>query len=269
MLALPFRQDPSIASFGLSRPPFLPSHHYPYPQGAYNRFYRGKFEVRTWPHFNFKPYWGFSQEAKLVHFHGPKPADYLAHALRPSAQDRPRLFDALLARCGPPIAFVRAAAADTLSPGEWGGIGCFRYIQLYLRFRTRLESDPLPGQAPPTVLAEDARSTALLRNMSRRLDWRLEPTRADAPTPTLCVIKIRGKCATFAAVSNLAFLDRSKGGPSHSNRTLCEARRRGWQADCGDKAKVTMRLEPTALVHLKEARAAAEPVVAERAAAMR
>jgi hypothetical protein len=83
------------------------------------------------------------------------------------------------------------------------------------------------------------------------------------------VFEIRGKCATYPAVSNLAFMDRAKGGPANADLATCEARRQGWQAACGWKAKVTMRLEPTALVHLREARAAAEPVVAERAAATR
>mmetsp|Transcript_30884 Transcript_30884/g.98624 ORF Transcript_30884/g.98624 Transcript_30884/m.98624 type:complete len:872 (-) Transcript_30884:333-2948(-) len=228
-------------------------------QGAYNAFYRGKFEVRTWPLFNFKPYWGFSPEAKLVHFHGPKPADYLAHALQPYAQDRVRLFDGLLALCGPPIAFVRTAAAQVLSPGEWGGVGCFHYIQLYLRFRARLESDPLPGQPHPRVLAEQTRSTALLRNLSRLQDLRFPSTQAGSSTPTLCVIKVVGECTTFPAVSNLAFLDRSKGGPSNADLASCEARRHGWQADCGGKDNVMMRLETTMLVQLGEGQAGHEP----------
>jgi hypothetical protein len=220
------------------------------PQGAYNSFYRGKFEVRTWPLFNFKPYWGFSPEAKLNHFHGPKPADYLAHALQPDAQDRVRLFDGLLALCGPPIAFARTAAAQVLSPGEWGGVGCFRYIQLYLRFRTRLESDPLPGQPHPRVLAEQSRTNALLRNLSRLLDQRLPSTQAGPSTLTLCVIKVDGECTTYPAVSNLAFMDRAKGGPADADFATCEARRHVWQADCGLNVKVTMRMETTTLVKL-------------------
>ncbi|MBV9735163.1 MAG: hypothetical protein JO209_04590 [Acidisphaera sp.] len=40
-------------------------------QWAYNHFYRGSW-VRLNPLMNWKPYWGFSADAPLVHFHGPK-----------------------------------------------------------------------------------------------------------------------------------------------------------------------------------------------------
>jgi hypothetical protein len=51
-------------------------------QGAYNRFYRrgriarrifGNKWTRLDPVYNWKPYWGYSPSAKIVHFHGPKP----------------------------------------------------------------------------------------------------------------------------------------------------------------------------------------------------
>jgi lipopolysaccharide biosynthesis glycosyltransferase len=57
-------------------------------QGAYNLFYRrGRISRRIlgnkWnklnPLYNWKPYWGKSKEAKVIHFHGPKP--YQAEAL--------------------------------------------------------------------------------------------------------------------------------------------------------------------------------------------
>jgi hypothetical protein len=56
----------------------------PADQGALNSFYRGKFEVKPWPLFNWKPHWGLCRAAKVVHFHGPKPGDYL----RPNAADQ-------------------------------------------------------------------------------------------------------------------------------------------------------------------------------------
>lgn len=40
-------------------------------QWAYNHFYRGSW-ARLNPLMNWKPYWGFSADAPLVHFHGPK-----------------------------------------------------------------------------------------------------------------------------------------------------------------------------------------------------
>ena len=40
-------------------------------QWAYNQFYRRSW-ARLNPLMNWKPYWGFSADAPLVHFHGPK-----------------------------------------------------------------------------------------------------------------------------------------------------------------------------------------------------
>jgi hypothetical protein len=45
-------------------------------EAAYRRFYRdekGPLWDRLRPEVNWKPYWGESGEAKIVHFHGPKP----------------------------------------------------------------------------------------------------------------------------------------------------------------------------------------------------
>ncbi len=41
-------------------------------QGAYREFYAGKWDKLA-PEFNWKPYWGDSSNARIVHFHGPKP----------------------------------------------------------------------------------------------------------------------------------------------------------------------------------------------------
>ena len=40
-------------------------------QVVYNEAYRGKWE-RLDPIYNWKPYWGLSEEACIIHFHGPK-----------------------------------------------------------------------------------------------------------------------------------------------------------------------------------------------------
>eukprot|EP01026_Neomeris_dumetosa_P045397 TRINITY_DN3844_c0_g1_i11.p1 TRINITY_DN3844_c0_g1~~TRINITY_DN3844_c0_g1_i11.p1 ORF type:complete len:626 (-),score=26.44 TRINITY_DN3844_c0_g1_i11:480-2357(-) len=50
----------------------------PVDQGAYNQFYED--EVRAWKlpeAFNAKPYKEYNNNALIVHFHGPKPKDYL------------------------------------------------------------------------------------------------------------------------------------------------------------------------------------------------
>jgi hypothetical protein len=41
-------------------------------QEAYRTFYRGAWSGLT-PDCNWKPYWGINPEAKVIHFHGPKP----------------------------------------------------------------------------------------------------------------------------------------------------------------------------------------------------
>jgi hypothetical protein len=45
-------------------------------QGAYRAFYRGRSEPLP-PRYNWRPYWGISDEARIVHFHGPKPCHVL------------------------------------------------------------------------------------------------------------------------------------------------------------------------------------------------
>jgi hypothetical protein len=45
-------------------------------QAAYRRFYRneeGPLWDRLRPELNWKPYWGENAQAKIIHFHGPKP----------------------------------------------------------------------------------------------------------------------------------------------------------------------------------------------------
>jgi hypothetical protein len=59
----------------------------PMDQGAYNQHYQGRFDVHPWAAWNWKPYWGFSPAAALVHFHGPKPAQYEAHHAANGSRD--------------------------------------------------------------------------------------------------------------------------------------------------------------------------------------
>lgn len=42
-----------------------------YDQGCLNEFYKDKW-TRLNPIFNWKPYWGISNNARIIHFHGPK-----------------------------------------------------------------------------------------------------------------------------------------------------------------------------------------------------
>ena len=51
----------------------------PADQGAYNRFFAGRFDIHLEASWNWKPYWGHAANVSLVHFHGPKPHEYFAH----------------------------------------------------------------------------------------------------------------------------------------------------------------------------------------------
>ena len=53
--------------------------HGPLDQGAYNAFYQGRFDVHESSSFNWKLYHGYSAKARIVHFHGPKADEYVAH----------------------------------------------------------------------------------------------------------------------------------------------------------------------------------------------
>jgi len=83
----------------------------PVDQGAFNEFYQGKFDLHTYPTFNHKPYWGHDPAAKLVHFHGPKRADYANYLHNRSWSGSP-LFLSLLRGC------TRRS-------------GCSRYLDIY------------------------------------------------------------------------------------------------------------------------------------------
>ena len=89
----------------------------PLDQGAYNAFYQGRFDVHRSPVFNWKPYWGYNSGAKLIHFHGPKVPEYLAHAKS----------DGSLNPAMVPI-FNLCDRAQ----------GCFKYVQEWLHYNKSL-----------------------------------------------------------------------------------------------------------------------------------
>ena len=45
-----------------------------YDQGALQEYYGSRFEILNYK-FNYKPYWGFEDGIKVLHFHGPKPTE--------------------------------------------------------------------------------------------------------------------------------------------------------------------------------------------------
>jgi lipopolysaccharide biosynthesis glycosyltransferase len=55
-----------------------------YDQGAIKAFLNGEWD-RLSPLMNWKPYWGINDSAIVLHFHGPKPHDFLNYELRSPA----------------------------------------------------------------------------------------------------------------------------------------------------------------------------------------
>jgi hypothetical protein len=66
-------------------------------QGACNMYYENRFQVVANASFDWKPYWPRSKTAALLHFGGPKPADY-RHFLDGEAASHPAL-QKVLSRC--------------------------------------------------------------------------------------------------------------------------------------------------------------------------
>ena len=115
-------------------------------QGAFNMFYAGQFEVRPWPSWNWKPYWGYQSDAKLLHFHGPKPREYLCHLDGPlqncSAMtgDQSAIsagIEAILDGCNWPI--------DQEAGNHSSSDGCYRYVARFLYWRRIVAREPLRG----------------------------------------------------------------------------------------------------------------------------
>jgi hypothetical protein len=65
-------------------------------QTAIDRFFRGRWD-RLPPEFNWKPYWGYSCSAKIVHWHGPKPI-HVEKILRGGAYSVPEIYNILFNR---------------------------------------------------------------------------------------------------------------------------------------------------------------------------
>ena len=95
----------------------------PLDQGAYNAFYQGRFDVHRSPVFNWKPYWGYSSGAKLIHFHGPKIPEYLAHA-----------------KSGVSLNPAMVPILNLCDRAQ----GCFKYVQEWLHYNRSLPNTIQP-----------------------------------------------------------------------------------------------------------------------------
>ena len=69
------RQDEKFRAFMLANIEMLTANFWD--QTAYKSFYKRRFYGYKWNvlpnEFNWKPYWGANLQAKIIHFHGPKP----------------------------------------------------------------------------------------------------------------------------------------------------------------------------------------------------
>ena len=104
----------------------------PLDQGALNQFYYGSSDIVSPFEINHRPYWGLqdvTQKVSLLHFHGPKPKDYLSHLLAPNSSNR--LFDSIFASC------------DSF------GDDCYRWIDLWQRYSNRISAGYHPVYSAP------------------------------------------------------------------------------------------------------------------------
>ena len=97
----------------------------PLGQGA---FYQGHFDTHRSPAFNWKPYWGKPPgegHEKPIHFHGPKPLEYIEHVNNPAGVSSPAM-SRLLQLC------------DQSS-------GCYEWVDLWLWYNndSRMLNDAL------------------------------------------------------------------------------------------------------------------------------
>ena len=139
-------------------------------QGAFNQFYRGKFVVRMWPSFNWKTYWGYNPQASIIHFHGPKPLDYLCRLTDPQRQEECstvgggiKLFSDLFSSCDMPLknlsqklvhrktgrycdmnsSIVQGTHDVHAFVMEKGN--CYRHVTSYLAYRSRIANQECKG----------------------------------------------------------------------------------------------------------------------------
>jgi hypothetical protein len=87
-----------------------------YDQSAYNIIYKKSY-AKLPLEYNWKPYWGMNTEAKILHFHGPKPVDILRMLEHKSVPDIYRLL----------FSFNR--------------VGCIRYLAEFCKYSSHLEVD--------------------------------------------------------------------------------------------------------------------------------
>jgi len=131
-------------------------------QGAYAAYYRGQFDVINWPTFNWRPYWPYAPAAaSILHFHGPKAADYaafLATGTSPSS-----LYTGVLSRCdGRPE--LAQPGYPLGRPPRGPPKHCAQWVALYACAPRDLAS---PRRPPPTPACVALERTVAARRAAR------------------------------------------------------------------------------------------------------
>ena len=109
----------------------------PADQGAFNAFFADKLARVARPAFNHKPYWGRDAQASILHFHGPKPWDYLR-----SHEDAAAAFNGSFGTTTP-TSYISQLVARCEALGET----CLSYSRAWMRLAHDLP--PLEPVPPP------------------------------------------------------------------------------------------------------------------------
>lgn len=117
-------------------------------------FFHEHLDVRTWPLFNWKPYWGAGDGAlhgpiSLVHFHGPKPDEYICLGGNETTG------------ASIPDTNITDSIQDLVKQCKSHGTACWRFVELFLEYREQLATsnesyrlrlaDPLPQTPKPDM----------------------------------------------------------------------------------------------------------------------
>jgi len=108
-------------------------------QGAYNKFYDGLMDVAPSPHFNYKPYWEEptgETPVSIVHWHGPKVADYEAYLHHCSKTVKYEAYGGLLGLC---------RCSNTTD--VYSGHSCIKWHRRWKQFESMSKQSTVPTRA--------------------------------------------------------------------------------------------------------------------------
>lgn len=138
-----------------------------YDQGALNAYFAGKWD-RLPVALNWKPYWGVSPQARIVHFHGPKPP-HLERILAGDGDKVPKVYNTLCKKNPEAMAYYlgRFHAIEALATGrgDQSYRGCVERLRKendhYVVVGWCVDSAGFP--APTFEVRSDAQDIAVVR----------------------------------------------------------------------------------------------------------